>query len=160
MMPRMRGPGDIIICPMSETDLDAVLAIETVSYPKPWAKNHFIDELNSPFAFPMVALDSSGEVAGYICPILLFDEGEIRNVAVRYDMRNCGIGRMLVGKVLDDCRLRNATYVALEVRRSNASAQALYRKLGFNETGVRPRYYENGEDAILMECPLDRGGEH
>lgn len=159
MIARMTGLGDIIICPMSEADLEAVLAIETVSYPKPWAKNHFLDEINSPFAFPLVALDSHGKVAGYICPTLIFDEGEIRNVAVREDLRSFGIGRFLVEKVLEECRINNAAYVCLEVRTSNTPAKALYVKLGFRETGIRPGYYDNGEDAILMECSIDRTGE-
>ncbi|MBT0666418.1 ribosomal protein S18-alanine N-acetyltransferase [Geobacter pelophilus] len=150
----MTGLGDITICPMTEADLDQVLAIEEVSYPKPWAREHFLDELQSPYAFPLVALDNEGRVAGYICPTLLFDEGEIRNVAVRSDMRNYGVGRALVESVLSECRSRNAAYVGLEVRVSNDAARALYKKLGFVESGQRPKYYENGEDAVLMECPL------
>jgi ribosomal-protein-alanine N-acetyltransferase len=155
----MTGLGDITVCLMTEADLDQVLAIEEVSYPRPWAREHFLEELKSPYAFPLVALDSEGRVAGYICPTLLFDEGEIRNVAVRSDIRNCGVGRILVEKVLDECRSRNAAYVGLEVRVSNSAARALYEKLGFVESGQRPKYYENGEDAVLMECPLDRSGE-
>ena len=158
-MPRMAGLCDITICRMSEADIDAVLAIEEVSYPRPWAREHFLDEIRSPFAFPLVALDSEGRVAGYICPTLLLDEGEIRNVAVSADKRGCGVGSILVEKVLEECRQRNASYVGLEVRVSNVAARSLYLKLGFRETGLRPRYYENGEDAILMECTLDRSGE-
>lgn len=159
-MPPMTRLDDVIICPMGESDLDAVLAIEECSYPKPWAREHFLDELNSPYAFPFVALDNEGAVAGYICLTLLLDEGEIRNVAVRTDTRNSGVGRILVQKALDECRLRNATYVGLEVRVSNLPARTLYKKLGFRETGLRPRYYENGEDAVLMECLLDLTGEN
>lgn len=159
MMPRMTGLGDITICPMCEDDLAQVLAIETASYPRPWGRDHFWDELNSPYAFPLVALDQDGSVAGYICPTLLFDEAEIRNVAVHPDRRAFGIGRLLVDHVLTECRTRNAASVALEVRVSNLAAQSLYRRLGFRETGRRPKYYENGEDAILMECRLDRTGD-
>jgi ribosomal-protein-alanine N-acetyltransferase len=151
--------GDITICPMTEEDLGQVLAIETASYPRPWAREHFLDELHSPFAFPMVAVDGDGSVCGYICPTLLFDEAEIRNVAVSPDHRGNGIGRMLVEYVLSECRSRNACSVALEVRVSNLAARALYGVLGFRETGRRPKYYENGEDAILMECLLGQTGE-
>lgn len=159
MMPRMAGLGVITICSMSESDLDAVLAIEQVSYQRPWAREHFLDEINSSFAFPLVALDAEGAVAGYICPVLLLDEGEIRNVAVRSDLRNSGVGRLLVERVLEECLVKNASYVGLEVRVSNLPARSLYRKLGFREIGTRTGYYENGEDAILMECSLDRTGE-
>ena len=40
--------------------------------------------------------------------------------------------------------------VVLEVRASNAPAQALYRRAGFVVDGRRPRYYPDGEDAVLM----------
>ena len=159
-MPRMTRLGDITICPMSETDLDGVLAIEKGSYPKPWAREHFLDELSSPYAFPLVAFDGNGTLIGYICTAILFDEAEIRNVAVSYALRNCGVGRLLVEKVLAECRNRNASYVGLEVRVSNLPARALYERLGFKETGRRPKYYENGEDAILMECRLDQTGDN
>jgi ribosomal-protein-alanine N-acetyltransferase len=145
---------------MTKADLDAVLAIEAASYPLPWAREHFQDEIDSPFAFPLVALDGEGRVAGYICPTLLLDEGEIRNVAVGFDHRGKGVGQFLVEKVLAECSDRDAALVGLEVRVSNLPARALYLKLGFFETGVRPKYYENGEDAILMECRLSQTGDN
>ena len=45
------------------------------------------------------------------------------------------------------------SYMTLEVRRSNETAQHIYRSLGFQQVGVRKRYYEdNGEDALFMVC--------
>lgn len=145
---------------MTEADLDGVLAIEEASYPRPWAREHFLDELHSPYAFPLVAIDADGSLLGYICPTILFDEAEIRNVAVGPGSRNRGVGRLLVEKVLAECRDREASFVGLEVRVSNAPARALYERLGFREAGRRPGYYENGEDAILMECRLDQTGDN
>jgi ribosomal-protein-alanine N-acetyltransferase len=142
---------DIVICPMTESDLEQILFIEAVSYPRPWNKSHFLDELASPHSFPLVALDAEGMLTGYICPMILLDEGHIMNVAVRKEHRGRGLGKLLVEGVLRECRKRGAEYVSLEVRPSNTAAISLYRKLGFVETGLRKRYYENGEDAILME---------
>ena len=144
-------PLEITICPMAAADLEQVLSIELRSFPHPWLRQHFIDELNSPYAFPLSAFDGSGLLVGYICPMLLLDEGHIMNVAVDPDLRGCGVGRMLVQQVLDDCRVGGASFVSLEVRESNLSAISLYRKMGFVETGKRKRYYENGEDALMME---------
>jgi ribosomal-protein-alanine N-acetyltransferase len=42
--------------------------------------------------------------------------------------------------------------MTLEVRDSNRSAQELYRRFGFVPVGVRPKYYENRDDAIVMWC--------
>jgi len=142
---------DIVVCPMTDPDLEEVLAIESDSFPHPWSKTHFRDELSAPHSFPLVAMNQDGMVVGYICPMLLLDEGHILNVAIRRDFRGHGIGKLLVKRVLGDCRERDASFVSLEVRPSNSEALALYKGLGFVETGLRKRYYENGEDAILME---------
>ncbi|RQW76978.1 MAG: ribosomal-protein-alanine N-acetyltransferase, partial [Geobacter sp.] len=57
------------------------------------------------------------------------------------------------------CRGRGASFVSLEVRFSNITAISLYRSLGFTETGRRKSYYENGEDALLMEYIYDKEKE-
>lgn len=147
---------NIVLCPMTESDLAEVLVIESDSFPQPWSKAHFLDEIRSPYAFPLVALSQEGSVLGYICPMLLLDEGHILDVAVRKECRGQGLGKMLVEKILAECRERGAAYVSLEVRPSNTAAVLLYRILGFVETGLRKRYYENGEDALLMEYIFDR----
>lgn len=148
----MKHAHDLLsICPMTEADLDQVLAIESVSFPRPWHREHFLAELGSPHAFPLVALTANGDVAGYICPMQVVDEGHILDVAVHPGFRGQGIGRLLVEKVMEECREREAEFISLEVRVSNAPAIALYEALGFVVTGIRKQYYENGEDALLME---------
>ena len=53
-------------------------------------------------------------------------------------------------------REKGARLSTLEVRRSNAPAIALYRALGYQEVGIRPRYYaEENEDAIVMTLEFD-----
>lgn len=145
---------EITICPMTAADIDQILAIEKKSFPHPWLRQHFIDELNSPHAFPLSAFEPSGRLIGYICPMQLLDEGHILDVAVDPDLRGGGVGRLLVEQVIKDCRAAGAEFVSLEVRESNLSAISLYKKIGFAETGRRKRYYENGEDALMMECLL------
>lgn len=159
MMPRMARPDDITLIPLAEGHLDEVLAIETASYPRPWTREHFRDELLSPHAFSLVAMSPDGRVAGYIVPVFIIDECEIRNVAVHPAMRSHGVGRLLVSAVIDACRKRGARFLGLEVRVSNDAALALYRRLGFVETGRRANYYENGEEAILMEYAYRQSGE-
>lgn len=142
---------DFIIRPMAEADIDAVLAIEHESYKHPWNRTHFLDELNSDHSFPLVATDSEERIIGFICPRFLMEEGHIYNVAVGRSFRKRGVGRFLLNEVLANFRERGVATVYLEVRTSNNAAIALYRQLGFDSTGVRRSYYENGEDAILME---------
>ncbi len=47
----------------------------------------------------------------------------------------------------------------LEVRQSNVSAQSMYQRFGFTPVGVRPKYYENRDDAIVMWCTDIQGDE-
>ena len=70
------------------------------------------------------------------------------------EQRGRSLGELLFLSLLDEAIRRQARWVTLEVRVSNASAQALYEKYGFTRQGVRKRYYsDNGEDAYIMWSP-------
>ncbi len=146
-----KPPDEIAIRAMEEDDLDEVLSIENASFPSPWSRALFLAELKSIHSFPMVAVDSGERVVGFVCPMLVIDEGHILDVAVDPGFRGKGIGRLLVKRVLDECQLQGAKFISLEVRTSNSTAISLYRQLGFIVNGQRRAYYENGEDALLME---------
>jgi [ribosomal protein S18]-alanine N-acetyltransferase len=147
---------DIIIRPMCEEDLEAVVAIEVASFSHPWTRRHFLDELDSPYGFPLVALTPDGCVAGYLCLKLVLDEAEILEVAVSSPLRGQGVGRTMIEKALAFCRVRGGALVSLEVRVDNDAAITLYRRLGFREIGRRKGYYDNGVDAIVMEYTFER----
>jgi [ribosomal protein S18]-alanine N-acetyltransferase len=136
---------------MRDEDLEAVLEIESASFSRPWTRQHFRDEMESSFGHPVVALDAAQAVAGYLCLKQVLDEAEILDVAVDVSQRGKGVGRILVQSGLDAARARGAAVVSLEVRLGNLEATALYLRLGFREIGRRKQYYDNGDDAILME---------
>ncbi len=137
---------------MTAADLDEVLEIERRSFPEPWTRGMFLHELKVPFSTTVLmrADDPPHELVGYVCHWLVGDEMQILNVAVRPERRQHGLGRALVQLVLDEARRAGVRVVTLEVQRSNAAAIALYRALGFVETGTRRNYYGSGEDALLM----------
>lgn len=138
---------------MNENDLDAVLAIEQASYPTPWRLEHFRHELAAPHSFPFVA-ESNGMIAGYVCLMSLFEEGQILNVAVAPEQRGRGVARLLMDHAISVAREKGAELLALEVRASNIAAITLYERCGFVRTGIRSKYYEGVEDAVLMEKSL------
>ncbi len=151
--------GDYLVKTMTEADLPQVLVIETMCFAAPWCQEHFRHELRSSLAFPLVATTTAGIIAGYICPMLVIDEGQVLTIAVHPDFQGKGIGRLLLGRALAEFHRCQSSFVALEVRRSNRSAIALYLRCGFRETGIRAGYYPDGEDALLMEYDMKQYGE-
>jgi [ribosomal protein S18]-alanine N-acetyltransferase len=152
----------VTLHPVTTADLDEVLSLERASFDHPWSGEHILNEIQSPHSFPLLARLEDGSCAGYICPMLVLDEGQILNVAVHPSYRCRGIGRILLEAVLEQFRIRGASVVHLEVRPTNTTAISLYTRHGFVTSGRRKGYYENGEDAILMKYDicLQKEGPH
>ena len=141
------------IRPMTADDLDAVLAIEQASFPTPWRWEHFKHEIAAPHSFPFVA-EHNGIIFGYVCLMSLFEEAQVLDIAVAPEQRGRGIARLLMNHAISVAREKEAEVLALEVRASNISAITLYEQCGFVRTGVRSKYYEGVDDAVLMEIDL------
>ena len=142
-----------VIRPMSETDLNAVLTIEQDSFSTPWRREHFEHEIAAPHSFPFIA-ECNVIVVGYVCLISLFEEAQILDIAVAPEQRGRGIARMLMDHAISVARENDAEVLALEVRVSNIAAITLYEQSGFVRTGLRQKYYEGRDDAVLMEKSL------
>lgn len=84
---------------------------------------------------------------------LMVDEAHIATIASHPQWRGCGLGQWLMVALMEAAQTRGARVVTLEVRASNALAQKLYEKLGFEITGYRRRYYRDGEDGLIMTTP-------
>jgi len=138
---------------MTDADLDQVLAIEAVSFPAPWTREHFVAELETGHSFPYVAI-SDGKVVGYVCLMSLFEEAQILDIAVDPGQRGRGVAGALIQYAMMVASQKEAVFIRLEVRDSNSAAIALYEKLGFARAGVRSRYYEGRDDAVIMEKKL------
>jgi ribosomal-protein-alanine N-acetyltransferase len=90
-------------------------------------------------------------LVGFLGVWYMTGEAHIVAVAVREAYKRKGLGELLVIGAIEMAMLRDCQVVTLEARVSNEPAIALYRKYGFNEVGLRRRYYsDNGEDAIIM----------
>jgi [ribosomal protein S18]-alanine N-acetyltransferase len=90
-------------------------------------------------------------IPGFAGIWMLVDEAHITNIAVRSEYRGKGIGGLLLIAIFDLASELNASFLTLEVRASNQTAQKLYERYGFMRTGLRRGYYlDNREDAIIM----------
>ena len=142
--------------PMGLSDLDAVVAIEVGAYGHPWTRGNFVDSLVAGHD-AQVLVDAEGAILGYTVCCDGVDEWHLLNITVARERQRHGLGRRLLGAVIEQARRRGRASVWLEVRSGNVAARALYERLGFVTTGVRPRYYpgrDGREDAVLMSLPI------
>lgn len=139
-------------------DLEAVHALERLCFSDPWSLRSLAEELDratSHFVVAVWGTEGGDEVVGYAIAHAVADEAELANVAVSPTHRGQGIGAMLVQGVLAQVRAAGALDCWLEVRASNEAARALYRQLGFDDVGLRKRYYARPvEDAVVMRRSL------
>lgn len=148
-LPMLMQKTDFKILPFQPETLEAVVRIEQVSYPYPWSAAQFLQEAVNPVArFDL--LWAGDKLAGYLCYWLIAGEMQILNVATAPEFRQRGVAGRLLEHAIVTCRTRGLESAWLEVRRGNTPAIALYQRLGFQQDGVRPGYYRDGEDALLM----------
>ena len=105
-------------------------------------------------ADPKMPLSAEAPLVGYAGGWVVDGDLQILKVGVDPAWRRHGIARVLLARVADDARNLGARTSSLEVRTGNAGAQALYAALGYEALGRRPRYYSDGEDALIMQGPL------
>lgn len=136
---------------MTLDDIDDVMNIEEASFPNPWSKTAFYNEIvNNQFATYLI-LEAEGEPVGYCGIWVIIDEAHVTNIAIIPRFRGKKYGDALMKKAMEQARIMGAKTMTLEVRVSNEVAQKLYRKYGFENGGIRRNYYtDNGEDALVM----------
>jgi [ribosomal protein S18]-alanine N-acetyltransferase len=140
--------GVITIRPMYESDIEGALAIEEATYPTPWTRGIFLDELAAPGRTYLVA-EAEGDIVGYGGLLVVGDEAHITSVTIHPERRGDRLGTRLMLRLARSAIEAGASSVTLEVRVSNEPAQALYRRFGMAPVGVRKSYYRD-EDALIM----------
>ncbi|MEO8035177.1 MAG: ribosomal protein S18-alanine N-acetyltransferase [Acidobacteriota bacterium] len=144
---------DIDVTLATVTDVDAVFRIESESFPVPWRREFFENELQATGRLNLVA-KKEGRVVAYVFAMWYFDEMHVNKIAVAPDWRRLRIAEALMARCIAFAGKQKITSISLEVRTTNDSAQAFYRHLGFIPTYTRPRYYPDGESAVVMTLIL------
>lgn len=139
-------------------DAKEIFAIEMECFSVPWSLDSIETELlNEDKKLYYVVEDANG-IVGYAGAWLVYDEGQITNIAIRPSARRQGFGAKLTSALIEECFKRGMNEIFLEVRISNLSALSLYRQLGFTVKGMRKNYYsEPKEDAYIMSLIKEEG---
>jgi ribosomal-protein-alanine N-acetyltransferase len=142
--------------PMTEKELDEIVAAEKEVYPFPWTRGNFADALQAGYS-AWVLRNASGRIAAYSVMMMALDEAHLLNLSVARHAQRSGLGWRTLDWMADVARGYGGRTMLLEVRPSNEAAIRLYQRYGFERIGVRRGYYpsEGGrEDAIVMRISL------
>ena len=138
-----------MIEPAKPSDLDAIHRLEKQAFPVPWRREFFESELHSSGRLNLVARRRA-KLIGYVFAMWFFDEMHVNKIAVAESERRHGVALALMKECTDFAIRNGIKTISLEVRESNEGAQAFYRHLRFAPLYVRPRYYPDGESAVVM----------
>ena len=134
-------------------DLEKIVQMEQNCFSDPWSKQSLISAFEDKFTHCFL-LEDGGQVCAYACLFVLFEQAEVQNIAVDIPFRRKGFGDKLLAFLHEFAKGKEAQICFLEVRKSNFSAISLYEKHGYTRFGERARYYQDGEDCVLMQKQL------
>jgi ribosomal-protein-alanine N-acetyltransferase len=150
--PRTAG---ITVRDMTLDDVTAVSVLEQKLFPiDAWPLQMFLDELAQPDTRRYLVAESADGIVGYAGLMCIEPIADVQTIAVVPDYEGRGIGSTLLTALIDEARRRYAADLLLEVRADNPRAQRLYLRFGFEQIHVRPRYYRDGVDALIMRLQL------
>jgi ribosomal-protein-alanine N-acetyltransferase len=155
--PDRPGPADepgtplhVVVAPLRRRDLSAVLAIEDAVFDEPWSRRLFEEELAQRTSRAYRGAWVANRLVGYAGQMSVDDEAHVNSIGVDPAWQGRRIGTLLMCDLVRTALARGSAHLTLEVLVGNESAIALYRRFGMAPVGVRPNYYPNGGDALIM----------
>lgn len=135
-------------------DLDAVVYVDARAFTRHWPAEDFAAQLVDPIVAIWVIEDENGPAA-YVHVRAVAGEAELLNIAVLPRARRQGLAARLLRHAQEEAFAAGTTRMFLEVRADNDAALRLYRREGWEQVGIRKRYYsEDGSDAIILSVDL------
>ena len=151
----------LMLVPAEESDLSRIAEIENAAFSEPWTKEMLKEDIDRSVEdgrlLFLTAKDpgEGSEAAGYIIAFMIPGTfAEVQNIATAPERRRQGIARKMMLEIISRAKEQKIKDLELEVRTGNTPAICLYESLGFERTGCREGYYQDGSDAILMTKKL------
>lgn len=136
---------------MRVEDIGDVLRVEAQCFSTIWPRNAFQNELTENKLAHYFVGRAEDAIIAYGGLWVILEDAHITTVAVDPAFQGGGHGERMLIKLLDEAIERGASWVTLEVRESNRTAQNLYKKYGFTVVNTRRGYYsDNDENALVM----------
>ena len=131
-------------------DVRVIAEAEKLCFTDPWPVQFFASEVIAPSRFNRLLVGADGGLAAYLFSVWQYLDLHVLKVATVPEFRRCGLAQQLMRLAEAHAEAMGGESVTLEVRESNHAARALYQGMDYEEVGRRPRYYMDGEDALIM----------
>ncbi len=146
---------DIEIEKMNKNHLEEIKENLETEFDDFWNYNILKEELSSDSSKYIVAITKS-EVIGFAGIKFALDQVDIMNIVTRKDYRNKGVGTLLLRELISICKEFKANSIFLEVSEDNEPAIKLYKKLGFENVGIRKNYYKDKNGIVMRYIAEDK----
>ena len=140
----------MIVRELEDKDLDEIIRIEETLYVDKWTKEAYLRDLENEIAYNYV-LEHEGVIIGYYGFWLMFDNIDITKVSIRKEFQGMGLSKLLLKDMFNRISNVEVKTITLEVRVSNIKAIGLYKSFGFKEISIRKNYYNDLEDAYILQ---------
>lgn len=142
------------ITKMNLNDLEKIAPTLALEFDDFWSYNILKEELLNKNSIYYVAKDENGLIVGFAGILIILDEANITNIVTKKSLRHKGIGTILLDKLISASKKKNLSSITLEVNENNKPAINLYKKFNFENMGIRKKYYNNTDNAIIMTLKL------
>jgi ribosomal-protein-alanine N-acetyltransferase len=132
----------------------AIASLENEVFRDPWPSHIYLQEVGQPLRFQRVVREADGFLVAYLFGCWQVDELHVLKVATHPLFQGRGLATLLLAEARDEVVRNQGRGLILEVRPTNRRAVLLYQHLGYRTIARRPRYYTDGEDALVMFLDL------
>lgn len=134
---------------MNSLDLEQISSTLQIEFDEFWNYNILKSAFQNPNNIVLVAKENE-TIIGFSVVNIILDEATIENIVTKKDMRNKHIASNLMEEIIKICKEKSLSSLTLEVNYLNTPAINLYKKFNFQNIGLRKKYYNNTDDAIIM----------
>lgn len=130
-------------------NVDSILEIYASDFKDGWNREQLLSAFSSG-RFVSFAVKKNDKIVSVITCSVSFEEADLEGIVTLKEHKNKGYAKALIEHLIDFLKEKKVEKLFLEVREGNLSAINLYKKVGFNQISIRKKYYQNGENALIM----------
>ena len=141
---------NLLVNKMILDDLNKIKDILISDFDNFWNYNILKQELECDNSHFIVVKNNNLEILGFAGLKIIAGEADIMNIIVKKSFRNKGVGSFLLNNLISCAKSLNINIITLEVNEKNLPAIHLYKNFGFEKLGIRKKYYDGIDNAIIM----------